>query len=368
MNSPFDSTNINGMTLQNRFVRSATWEGMCDEKGCPTHKLKTFYQDLAKGQIGLIITGYTYIRPDGKQPMGKMGLYSDEYEQTFKELTQAVHQENGKIAIQLVHAGGQTTSQIAGRRPLAPSAVKVDQFPEHTEELSENEITELVHAFGTAARRAKSYGFDAVQIHGAHGYLVNQFLSPHTNQRRDEYGGSLENRSRFLMEIYRHIRKEVGDDYPVLIKLNGSDNLPRGLSFDDAVLVAQQLDLAGIDAIEVSSGTSASAAYKPARDKIGIPNGEAYNLDLSIGIKNRVSCPVMVVGGFRSLPVVQKAIQDYQMDYIAMARPLIREPNLISRWTYTDQTPATCTSCNKCFLPGLKEGGIYCVLDKRKKA
>ncbi|MBI9064506.1 MAG: NADH:flavin oxidoreductase [Marinilabiliaceae bacterium] len=368
MNSPFDSTNINGMTLQNRFVRSATWEGMCDEKGCPTQKLKTFYQDLAKGQIGLIITGYTYIRPDGKQLTGKMGLYSDDYEQTFKELTQAVHQENGKIAIQLVHAGGQTTSQIAGRKPVAPSAVKVDQFPEHTEELSKDEINELVHAFGMAARRAKSYGFDAVQIHGAHGYLVNQFLSPHTNQRRDEYGGSLKNRSRFLMEVYRQIRKEVGDDYPVLIKLNGSDNLPGGLSFDDAVLVAQQLDMAGIDVIEVSSGTSASAAYKPARVKIGIPEGEAYNLDLSIGIKNRVSCPVMVVGGFRSLPVVQKAIQDYQMDYIAMARPLIREPNLIYRWTYTDQTPAKCTSCNKCFLPGLKEGGIYCVLDKGKKA
>jgi len=368
MNSPFDSTTINGMTLQNRFVRSATWEGMCNDKGCPTQKLVALYQDLARGQIGLIITGYTYIRPDGKQMPGKMGLYTNAFEQEFKQLTQAVHNENGKIAVQLVHAGGQTTRAVAGRQPLGPSALKVDQFPEYTAELGKDEITELVYDFGVAAQRAKSYGFDAVQIHGAHGYLVNQFLSPHTNRRQDEYGGSLENRSRFLMEIYRQIRKEVGEDYPVIIKLNGSDNLPGGLTFDDALLIAQQLDLAGIDAIEVSSGTSASAAYKPARDRVGIPEGEAYNLELAVGIKNRVSCPVMVVGGFRSLPVVQKAIQDYQMDYIAMARPLIREPNLIARWTFTDQSPATCTSCNKCFLPGLKEGGIYCVLDKRKKA
>ncbi|VAV84009.1 NADH:flavin oxidoreductases, Old Yellow Enzyme family [hydrothermal vent metagenome] len=360
----FDETTINGMTLRNRMVRSATWEGMCDPAGRPTDKLNDYCSDLAEGGIGLIISGYTFIRSEGRQLPGQMGIYSNDFEDAYKRLTDAVHDGGGKIAIQLVHAGGQTDSANAGRRPLAPSAVKVDQFSEIPAELTKDEIGDIITAFGEGARRARAWGFDGVQLHSAHGYLINQFLSPHTNRRSDAYGGSVENRSRFLLETYKEVRAAVGADYPVLVKLNGADNLDGGLSSEDAVYAAKMLAEAGIDAIEVSAGTRVSGEKNPVREKINMPEKEAYNLELARRIKQAVGSPVMVVGGFRSYEVVRKAVSDDKMDYIAMARPFIREPDLPKRWLRGDRTPAECLSCNKCFAPGLEEGGIYCVARK----
>jgi 2,4-dienoyl-CoA reductase-like NADH-dependent reductase (Old Yellow Enzyme family) len=363
----FEETVINGMTLRNRIVRSATWEGMCEQDGRPTEKLTNCYRDLAQGGTGLILTGYTYVRPEGKQMPGKMGIHTEDFAEDFKNLTAAVHDAGGTIAVQLVHAGGQTNTKHAGRQPLAPSAVQGVQFPEMPAELTIDEIKEVVTAFGEAARRAKEWGFDAVQLHGAHGYLINQFLSPLTNRRTDQYGGSVENRCRFLLEVYGKVREIVGSDYPVLIKLNAADNLEGGLAVDDGVYAAKKLSDAGIDAIEVSAGTPASGDYAPVRPKIKKPEGEAYNLDMARTIREAVSCPVMVVGGFRSYDVAEKAITESAMDYISMARPFIREPALANRWLRGDRTPATCISCNKCFKPGLKEGGIYCVVEKKER-
>jgi 2,4-dienoyl-CoA reductase-like NADH-dependent reductase (Old Yellow Enzyme family) len=224
-----------------------------------------------------------------------------------------------------------------------------------------------VTAFGEGARRAKAWGIDAVQLHGAHGYLINQFLSPHINRRGDEYGGRIENRSRFLLDVYQEVRDTVGANFPVFIKLTASDNLNEGLTIDDALYVAKKISDAGIDAIEVSSGTSASGDKNPARVKINKPEKEAYNLDLAIGMKEAVTCPVMVVGGFRSYDIAEKALRDNAMDYIAMARPLIREPDLPKRWLQGDRGPAKCISCNSCFKPATKEGGIYCVIEKKEQ-
>ena len=363
----FDRTTINGMTLRNRLVRSATWEGMCDTDGRPTQKLINLYRELAQGGIGLIVSGYTFVRTDGKQLSGKMGIHSDDFVVDYENLTHAVHDAGGKIAIQLVHAGGQADAKHAGRQPLAPSAVKVAQFSEMPVELTKAEIGGIVIAFGEGARRARAWGFDAVQFHGAHGYLINQFLSPLTNRRNDEYGGSFENRSRFLLEVYQKVRETVGVDYPVLIKLNAADNLEGGLEIDDAVRAAQELAAAGIDAIEVSAGTGASGIKNPARNRINKPEKEAYNLTLARKIKAAVSCPVMVVGGFRSYEVAANAIKDDGMDSIAMARPLIREPGLPNRWMQGDRSPAKCISCSRCFGPGLEEGGIYCVVEKKER-
>lgn len=353
------------MELKNRIARSATWEGMCEDDGRPTQKLIDLYQKLALGGIGLIISGYTFVRPEGKQLPSKMGIHTDDFADEHQALTNTVHQSGGKIAVQLVHAGGQTDTQTAGRQPLAPSSVKVDQFPEETEELSRSEIGEIITAFGDGALRAKKWGYDGVQLHGAHGYLINQFLSPLTNRRNDEYGGGLENRSRFLMEVYEEIRGKIGGDYPVMIKLNASDNLAGGLELDDGIRVAELLSQAGIDCIEVSAGTSASGDKGPAREKINKPEKEAYNLSEALKIKEVVTCPVMVVGGIRSLEVAQKVIAEHNLDYIALARPLIREPDLPGRWLAGDHSKAKCVSCNKCFLPGLKEGGIYCMVEKK---
>ena len=367
MKTLFEETTINGMTLRNRMVRSATWEGMCDPDGRPTEKLTEFYRQLALGGVGLLITGYTFVTPEGKQLPGKMGIHTDDFAEAYKKMTSAIHEAGGAVAVQLVHAGGQTDSSNAGRQPLAPSAVKVDQFPEMPAELTLDEIDTIVEAFAKGAQRAKEWGFDAVQLHGAHGYLINQFLSPLTNQRSDEYGGSITNRSRFVIEVYKKVREAVGDDYPVLIKLNASDNLEGGLSIDDAMFAAQQLSELGIDAIEVSAGTPASGDESPARAKINKPEKEAYHLVQARQIKSAVSCPVMVVGGMRSWEVAENAVAEEGLDYISMARPLIREPGLPERWRSGDRSPATCISCNGCFMPGIKEGGIYCVAEKKKK-
>ncbi len=367
MSAIFDQTMINGMALANRLVRSATWEAMCDDDGRPTDRLTDFYCDLARGGVGLVVTGYTFVSPEGKQLHGKMGIHTDGFEDNYRKMTSAVHDAGGKIALQLVHAGGQTDTANAGRQPLAPSAVEVDQFPEVPAEMSKDDINNIIEAFGAAARRAKDWGFDAVQFHGGHGYLITQFLSPLTNRRTDEYGGSIENRTRFAMEVYQKVRDTVGSDFPVMIKLNGADNLEGGLEIDDAVFAAGKLSEAGIDAIEVTVGTPASGALGPVRTNIDAPENEAYNMDLARQIREAVSCPVMVVGGFRSPGVAETAIKEDRVDYIAMSRPFIREPGLGNRWEEGDLATAKCISCNGCFVAGLKEGGIYCVVEKKEQ-
>ena len=367
MNTLFKAGSIGRMKLKNRLVRSATWEGMCDPDGRPTAKLIQYYSDLANGGIGLIISGYTYVLSEGKQSPGKMGLYSDEFAIEFKELTRAVNDAGGKIVIQLVHAGGQASSKASGHKPVAPSAIETAQFPEKPLQLTESQINDIVLAFGKAALRAKKYGFDGVQLHGAHGYLINQFLSPLTNQRRDQYGGSVENRCRFLMEVYDEIREMAGEDFPVLIKLNAADYVDNGLELEDALFAAKMLSQKGIDAIEVSSGTGASGKKSPVRIKIDQPEKEAYNLKVSIAVKNVVSCPVIAVGGFRSYKVSQQALEEHGLDFISFSRPLIREPDLPLRWQKGDHKSATCISCNACFKPGYFKGGIYCVVKAKEK-
>lgn len=363
----FEETKINRMKMQNRLVRSATWEGMCAPDGRPTEKLIALYRDLAEGGVGLIISGYTFVRSEGKQHVGKMGIHTDAFKDAYEAMTRTVHESGGTIATQLVHAGGQANTENAGQQSVAPSAIKAEQYSEIPAELTVGQIHDIVTAFGDGARRAKAWGFDAVQLHGAHGYLINQFLSPLTNQRIDTYGGRFENRSRFLMEVYQTVRTAVGPDFPVMIKLNASDNLTGGLDIEDGMRAARLLSEAGIDAIEVSAGTSASGDLNPARKKIDKPEKEAYNLTLARRIKGVVACPVVVVGGFRSIEVAQKAITEDNMDYLAMSRPFIREPDLPNRWRRGDLGKARCISCNGCFRPGVEEGGIYCIVEKKER-
>lgn len=353
------------MTLNNRLVRSATWEGMSEPDGRPTPKLIELYRNLAMGGTGLIVSGYAYVCLEGKQLPGKMGIYEDDFAEDYKKLTRAVHDSGGKISIQLVHAGGQADPKQAIGQIVAPSAVKVAHYFVKPAALSREEIHAIINAFGESAARAKAYGFDAIQLHGAHGYLINQFMSPHTNLRTDEYGGTVENRGRFARETYQKVRDRVGPDYPVMIKMNIADNMEGGLVSEDGVYIARKLARDGIDAIEVSSGNMASEEKQgPLRMKIDRPEKEAWNLELARKIKAAVDCPVMVVGGFRSYDVCEKTIREKSADYITMSRPIIREPALVNRWRMGDRSPAKCISCNGCFKPGVEEGGIYCAIEK----
>ncbi|HUI46740.1 MAG TPA: NADH:flavin oxidoreductase [Nitrospirota bacterium] len=367
MKNLFDVTKIKGMELRNRFVRSATWEGMCDEQGRPGRKLAECYQRLAGGGVGLIITGYTFVRPDGKQTRGSMGAHSDNFAGDMRALCTAVHNEGGKLCVQLVHAGGQARVP-PGINLIAPSALAATEYSAVPSGMSLGDISEVVAAFGESSRRAKVWGFDAIQLHAAHGYLINQFLSPRTNHRVDAYGGSIENRMRFLLDVYRSARCAVGADFPVLVKLNGSDFIKNGFSIDDAVKVAAALDHEGIDAIEVSGGTPASGDCTPVRRKIDTREQEAYNLPLAVRIKSAVSCPTMVVGGFRTFDLVREVIEKEKADYISLARPFIREPGLVHRWQAGDTSRARCISCNGCYRPGLREGGITCIVDRTERS
>ncbi len=368
MSTVFEETSIKGVKIKNRLVRSATWEGMCEPDGRPTQKLTDLYRELVKGGIGLIVSGYAFVRPEGKQLPGKMGIHTDAFHKGYEKMVNAVHDSGGKIAIQIVHAGGQALPGISGLEPVAPSAVKVAHYSTEPRELTKKEIHEIIDAFGEGAARAREYGFDAVQLHGAHGYLINQFVSPHTNLRKDEYGGDIGNRSRFVMEVYQKVRDKTGNDYPVMIKMNCADNMKGGLEIEDGIYIAKKLSEAGIDAIEVSSGNSASGIKSgPLRMKINRPEKEAWNMPYARKVKSVVKCPVMVVGGFRSYEICEKAVAEDFIDYITMSRPLIREPGLAARWQKGERSLAKCISCNKCFQPGFEKDGIYCAADKKEE-
>jgi 2,4-dienoyl-CoA reductase-like NADH-dependent reductase (Old Yellow Enzyme family) len=362
--SLFDNIRIGNITLNNRFVRSATWEGMCDDNGNVTQKLVAYYRGLVMGGTGLLISGYSYVRADGKQLQGKMGICHDSHLPGLQHLTEAVHQEGGVIFCQLVHAGGQTSKKIIGSQPLAPSMTDFAGYPETPREMNPGDIRGIVAAFAGAAARARHAGFDGVQLHGAHGYLINQFLSPLCNLRRDAYGGTLEKRMTFLEEVMIAVRAAVGSDYPVTIKLTAADHLKGGLQPEDGVAIAKRLEELGIDAVEVSSGSSASGAMNPARQNIDAPEKEAYNAKLARMIKQAVTVPVMVVGGLRSCGVMQKLLWEGDADLFALSRPLIREPGLPELWRRDDGYTARCISCNGCFRPGLEGKGIYCIVDR----
>ena len=357
----FSEGSIKGVVLKNRIVRSATWEGMCDGEGNPTGRLIDLYRALCRGGVGLIVTGYTYVRADGKEMPGTMGIDSDARIPALKTVTRAVHEEGGRIFCQLFHGGGRASSKVTGARPLAPAGGENATSPESPRAMSERDIRDLVAAFARGAGRAKRAGFDGVQLHGAHGYLINQFLSPLTNTRQDAYGGSLNNRVRFLKEVYDAVRLEVGPSYPVSIKLTAADNMAGGFTLEEAVTVARSLEEWGIDAIEVSSGTRESGEEGPARRNIDSPEREAYNAPYARRIKAEVRVPILVVGGFRSTVVGEATLEKGSADFIALSRPFIREPDLVRKWEADRKHRALCVSCNGCFLAGIKEGGIRCV-------
>lgn len=366
--SLFDEIKVGPVTLPNRFVRSATWEGMCDEGGHPTSRLASLYGDLVRGGVGLVITGYTVVDPRGKQMVGTMGAFSDSHVRGMRTLTDSVHRQGGVLFSQLVHAGAQTSTRIIGRRPMAPSAVPSPFYSGTPRRMTVDEIGKVVLSFGQAAGRVREAGFDGIQLHGAHGYLINQFLSPLTNRRRDGYGGTLEKRFRFLEEICLSVRREVGDDYPLTIKLSASDNLEGGLGLEDAVWMAQRLEDLGVNAVEVSAGTAGSGEGVPVRKGISGAGKEAYNAPFARIIKEKVGIPVILVGGLRTFAVIDDLLKDGVADMFSMARPFIREPGLINIWKENTGHRATCVSCNKCFRPGMREGGIYCVIDRRKES
>lgn len=367
----FERTEIKSLQMANRSMRSATWSGVGDARGYVTDKAVAFYSRLAGGGIGLIVTGYQHVMPNGQQLPFKIGNYDDDQLEGLSRLASAVHAEGGRIATQLVHACGRSDpgSIPPGAEVWAPSPVPDPTTGRVPKEMTKSDIAEMVEAFAAAASRSKRAGFDAIQLHGAHGYGINQFLSPAWNQRGDAYGGSLSNRYRVLGEVMEATRGAVGDDFPVLIKLNGHDYLDKGLELEESLKIASRLQDDGIDMIEVSGGSMASyKGMSPARTRIAKQEDEAYLSNLATAIKRTVSVPVATVGGIRSLSTIQGILSDRIADYISMSRPFIREPHLMNRWKSGDEAKATCVSCNGCFETGVQGLGISCKLEREKQA
>lgn len=355
------------MELRNRFVRSATYDG-CAHEGYVTDKQVDLYAALSEGGVGLIVTGITCVHPSGRLSKLQNSIESGDRIEGFRRLTSAVHERGAKIAVQLFHAGREArVPESRDEIPLAPSVLEEDPYLKGRHRaMTEDEIWEVVRAFGDGAKRAKEAGFDGVQVHGAHAYLLSQFLSPHANRRKDEWGGSLENRLRIHREIYRDIRQKVGEDYPILIKLGVQDGFHRGLEFEEGKQAAKYMGQLGFDALEISQGLR-GLNYEESEFKTKISlDREAYYRRWCAEIKKEVNVPIMMVGGLRSLGLMEEIIQNNEADLISLSRPLIREPNLINDWESGDRHRSKCISCNKC-LEGLRRGETLQCFGKRKK-
>jgi 2,4-dienoyl-CoA reductase-like NADH-dependent reductase (Old Yellow Enzyme family) len=327
------------------------------------------YTTLAEGGVGLIITGITVVHPNGQISKFQNSISGDEFISGLKQLSGALHDRGAKIAVQLFHPGSEArVSKKSNSVPLAPSALEgKSDFEAPCRAMTRDEIWEVIRAFGDGAKRAKEAGFDAVQIHGAHAYLLSQFLSPYTNRRQDEWGGALENRLRIHREIYSDIRQKVGKDYPVLIKIGVQDGFPGGLEFREGKMAAQYLAGLGFDALEISQGLRGSGEEDTEfRTKINTIEREAYFRNSCSEIKKEVDVPVMMVGGLRTFELMEEIIRNKEADLISLSRPLIREPGIINEWQRGDRHRAKCISCNGCFESLLKGRTLECIQLKNK--
>jgi 2,4-dienoyl-CoA reductase-like NADH-dependent reductase (Old Yellow Enzyme family) len=303
MTDLFEKTNIKGLELKNRFIRSATHEGMSNDYGSPSPALFKLYKRLAKGGVGLIITGYANVSKDGISPLYRMqAMDRDELIGKYRELIDLVHKYGAKIAMQIAHCGRQTFDHVIGTQPISPSAVLDTSSGVMPREMTEDDIERVIEDFAQGAHRVEEAGFDAVQIHCAHGYLLSSFISPHTNRRTDKWGGSTENRVRIVREIYNRCRAQVGDDYPILVKYSGYDKMEKGLRPEEGVIVGRMMADMGFDCIEVSSGIFEDRviASGKARKDEGPP--QAFNRHVAKDLKNKVHVPIMLVGG---LPILR---------------------------------------------------------------
>ncbi|HVN94818.1 MAG TPA: NADH:flavin oxidoreductase [Syntrophorhabdaceae bacterium] len=352
MNQLFERTEINGMKLENRFVRSATVDNGA-ESGFVSNKQIQYFSELAAGGVGLIVTGMTCVHAADQIRPVQNSIADDKYIPAYKKLTASVHSRGAKIALQLVHSGRQRGKWLgqADGYALAPSVIEHDPFFTGAtyRAATEEELLEIIVAFGNAARRAREAGFDAVQIHGAHAFLLSQFLSPHANRRDDAWGGSLENRLRLHREIYKTVRGRVGNDYPVLIKLGVQDGFPYGLDFSEGKKAALALAELGFDALEISQGLRGEIFEGTEyRTDIDRPDREAYFRRWCVEVKTQVAVPVMMVGGLRNPVFMKEIIEKGEADYISLCRPFIREPHIINDWQQGDLHRARCISCNRC--------------------
>ena len=324
MKTIFDPVMMPGLSMKNRIVRSATWETLTTEDGGPSDEQIHLYETLAKGNVGAIINGFTSTDDDDRYFHGMARMSRDELIEKWKPLVDVVHKEGVKIIMQ--SALGEF---VRRGRALEPDDVTVA------------DIREIVELFVSAAVRASTAGFDGVQIHAAHGFYLSRFISPAFNHRVDEYGGDAHGRARIVADIVRGIRK-AAPALHVTMKINGSDFMPGGTDVEDFVSIVRFLEEEGLQSVEVSGNGTSVPGIRAGKD-------EAYFLPFALALKEVSSIPTILVGGFRSVEVMNAVAERYGIELFALSRPLIREPHLAARWEEGDLRPSLCISCNQCY-------------------
>jgi len=351
---------IGKLELINHFMRSATWDAMADHSGLVTERSAALYHELNTGGIGLIVTGFAFVSfPLGQAGIGQYGIYDDTMIPGWKPIIKEAHNYGSKIAMQIVHGG--INSMNFTQKEISLCAVSaMPKLSRVHHEMTDEEIETVIADFVTAGVRVREAGFDAVQLHGAHGYLFSQFASPLYNLRTDRWGGSPENRRRFHLEIISRLRKALGPDYPILIKFGVQDDKPGGMQLDEGLETCRQMVKAGLSSIEVSAGFGGAIAR--------LREGEISKVvfrERASEVKKTVNIPVAVVNGIRNLENAQDIIDNGDADMISMSRPFIREPHLVLRWQKGDTSPAKCISCGKCMPSAIKNTVLECLEERR---
>jgi len=357
---------IGPVAIRNRLVRAGTSETLATRSGEVTEPLVTMYRDLAVGGVGLIFTGHLYIHPRGQSTPRQAGIWSDEHVPGLRRLVEAAHEGGAKIFAQLGHAGAQ--SRVTGVDLVSPSGGHNAMTGRHVAEASEQEIEEGIRAYVAAAQRAMEAGFDGIHIQAAIGYLMSEFMSPLTNLRTDRWGGSPENRSRFPLEVVKRVRDVVSEDRALIMKMGLVDFVPGqpGLELSESLPRAQLLIDAGLDGFEVSVNVTSlvSASVKP---YVGIdrrraaedllfhrlwkdPGEEAYFRSWARAMRERVDTKIVLVGGLRRTQTMEDVLESGDADFIAMARPFIREPDLANKVAAGRTGLVDCVSCNICLM------------------
>lgn len=364
MNALWQASTLGPITLKNRFVRSATFEGLALPGGFSQPKLSNFYRRLTCGGVGLIITGHMYVNPAGRASARQVGIFNDALIDGIAQVAETIHREGAKAIAQIAHAGAHAAPKDPEFPIKGPSAIDFGNQG-RCEAMSLNDIAELTDDFAQAAVRAKKAGFDGVQLHMAHGYCLSQFLSPWYNHRTDDYGGSVKNRSRLPLAVVQAVRQAVGPDYPLLVKINGTDALEGGLTIDEMLYHAKKLEENGVTAIELSGGCGVSKKLLTPVRPVDVDENDidtVYHLEAARRLKKAVKVPVILVGGIKSIAVATKLLETQSADYIALSRPLICEPDLIDRWENRNPQPSLCIRCSKCFQTLRSGKGVSCTI------
>lgn len=360
----FEEIKIGSAVIKNRFVRSATHEWLAEDDGSLTEPIFQIYKRLAKGEVGLIMSGYSFVSRCGKGSPGQQGIYDDRLIDGYKRLSQEVHENGSRLFIQIVHCGRNSLISPDCPVPIAPSALPIPGKKMTSKAMSDEEIRRTIEDFVKAVSRVRRSGADGAQLHLAHGFLLSEFISPYLNRRDDDWGGDTERRTSIVVEILRKARKE-NSGFPIAVKMNVTDGVEGSMDLKEAVRIAKILDEENIDAIETSGGID-EAPKEITCQMVTKPEDEAYFREYSRAIKKVVDCPVILVGGLRSLSIMESMISEGYSDMVSLSRPLIREPNLVKKFISGESAVAKCASCNKCFdSDGVKCNHAQYVRDSR---